>query len=553
MRDIQNVNKENQRLIKALQDISMAQTVEEVSEVVVHAVRDLVGADGANFVIRDGDLCYHLNEDCIGPLWKGQRYSMNICLSGWVMLNKQRAVIPDVYVDPRIPVDVYRPTFVKSLVMTPIRSKDPIGAIGTFWARKYQPTEEEINLIQSLADSTSVALTNVKLRDEMKNQIQELNAASKAKDEFLLMLSHELRTPLNAILGWTEIVMEDDTEADVKKVGLETILRSSKAQLKIVEDLLDSARIVSGKIKMDNTPVDINKTLSNAIEALRLNATTKAITISAENHLKQGFIKGDQGRMQQIFINLIENAIKFSPIGGKIQIKVERIGPNVQILITDSGEGITADFLPFVFDRFRQADGSMSRKYGGMGLGLAIVKDLVTLHHGTVTAESEGLGKGSTFRVNFPLATYEEAEDSTHVGPKKSGASILSKMKVMIIDDSLESRQLAEIIFKKNGAETRTAGSIREGLDVLNGFAPDLLVCDIGLPDEDGCTFIKKLRTGNYLPDKMKLPAIALTAFADTLHKDDALTAGFNAYISKPYHSQELLKTAQSLTRWETA
>lgn len=408
MRDVQILTKENQRLIKALQDISLAQTVEDVSEVVVHAVRDLVGADGANFVVRDGDLCYHLNEDCIGPLWKGQRYSMHVCLSGWVMRNKQRAVIPDVYSDPRIPVDVYRPTFVKSLVLTPIRSQDPIGAIGTFWARNYEPTEDEISLIQALADSTSVAMTNVKLRDELKKQIQDLNAVSRAKDEFLLMLSHELRTPLNAIMGWAEVIMEDDAEPDVKQKGLKSIVRNSQVQLKIVEDLLEGASIVSGKVQLDITNVDINNTLINVLEGLQPNAVAKSIKISMQSTLKQGFVKGDQLRMQQIFTNLLNNAIKFSPQYGQVQVSIERIGPNVQIQVKDNGEGIAPDFLPFAFDRFSQADGSISRKYGGMGLGLAIVKDLVILQNGTVTAESEGLGKGATFRVQFPLATYEE-------------------------------------------------------------------------------------------------------------------------------------------------
>lgn len=553
MKDTQSLTKENKRLLKALQDISKARTVEEVSEFVVHAVRDLVGADGANFVIRDGDLCYHLNEDCIGPLWKGQRYSMQICLSGWVMLHKERAIIPDVYNDPRIPVDVYKPTFIKSLVMTPIRSQDPIGAVGTFWAKSYQPTEQEVELIQALVDGTSVAMENVKLYSELQKQIQELNAAGRAKDEFLFMLSHELRTPLNAILGWTDILLSEGADPEVRKMGLDTILRSSQAQLKIVEELLDTARIVSGKIKMEMDYLDIQKTLVDSIEVLRISSQQKNISISLDSSLNKAFIQGDLNRIQQVFVNLIDNAIKFSPEGGSIKIKIERIGPNVQVMIKDTGEGLAADFIPYVFDRFRQADSSMSRKYGGMGLGLAIVQDLVNLHNGQVIAESEGLGKGSTFRVLLPLATYDEGRTEVNFSNKKSPLSILSRMKVLIIEDSPDSRQLAEIIFKQNGAEIRSAGSVKEGLDVLNEFTPDLLVCDIGLPDEDGCTFIKKLRSGNYLQNQMTLPAIALTAFADTLHKDDALSAGFNAYISKPYKSAELIKTAQKIAQWEPA
>lgn len=553
MKETLSLTKENKRLLKALQDISKARSVEEVSEVVVHAVRDLVGADGANFVIRDGDLCYHLNEDCIGPLWKGQRYSMQICLSGWVMLHKERAVIPDVYNDPRIPVDVYKPTFIKSLVMTPIRSQDPIGAVGTFWAKSYQPTEQEVELIQALVDGTSVAMENVKLYSELQKQVQELNDSGRAKDEFLLMLSHELRTPLNAILGWTDILMSEGADAETRKMGLDTILRSSKAQLKIVEELLDTARIISGKIKMEMDSLDIQKSLLDSIEVLRIGAQQKNISISVESSLSKAFIQGDSNRIQQVFVNLIENAIKFTPRGGSIKVNVERIGPNVQIMIKDTGEGLSADFIPFVFDRFRQADSSLSRKYGGMGLGLAIVHDLVNLHNGQVFAESEGLGKGSTFRVLLPLATYDEGRPDGSFSTMKTPKTTLSQMKVLIIEDSPDSRILAEIIFKQNGAEIRSAGSIKEGLDILNNFQPDLLVCDIGLPDEDGCTFIKKLRSGNYLQNQTKLPAIALTAFADPLHRDDALSAGFNAYISKPYQSAELIKTAKKIAAWEPA
>lgn len=273
----------------------------------------------------------------------------------------------------------------------------------------------------------------------------------------------------------------------------------------------------------------------------------KNISISVESSLSKAFIQGDSNRIQQVFVNLIENAIKFTPRGGSIKVNIERIGPNVQIMIKDTGEGLSADFIPFVFDRFRQADSSLSRKYGGMGLGLAIVHDLVNLHNGQVFAESEGLGKGSTFRVLLPLATYDEGRRDGSFSTMKTPKTTLSQMKVLIIEDSPDSRILAEIIFKQNGAEIRSAGSIKEGLDILNNFQPDLLVCDIGLPDEDGCTFIKKLRSGNYLQDQTELPAIALTAFADPLHRDDALSAGFNAYISKPYQSAELVKTAKKL------
>ncbi|WP_374074504.1 ATP-binding protein [Bdellovibrio bacteriovorus] len=397
------------RLVEVIQDLSSARTLEQVMLLVRKAARDIAQADGATFVLRDGDFCFYADEDAISPLWKGQRFPMSACISGWSMLHKQAVVIEDIYKDPRIPIDAYAPTFVKSLAMTPIRKEAPIGAIGTYWKDLHVPTEEQLELLQALANSTSVALENLNLYQTLESRIEELKLANKTKDEFLTTVSHELRTPLNAILGWAEILLENPLE-DEEKLGLETIERNARHQSKIVADLLDSSQILSGKLQVNKKEVDIVEIARETVNTVLLEAEKKNVEIEFKSLLENATVFGDPERLKQILRNLLANAIKFSYAGGKVFIEIAPRGPAIQVSVRDQGEGIEPQFLPHIFETFRQADNSITRKYGGLGLGLAISRHLAEAHKGSISVQSAGKGQGATVIFSLPLYHYAGSE-----------------------------------------------------------------------------------------------------------------------------------------------
>jgi signal transduction histidine kinase len=393
----------SRRLIKVVQDLSSVKTLEDVMFFVRTAARDIAKADGATFVLKDRDFCFYADEDAMSPLWKGQRFPLNACISGWSMLNKQAVIIEDIYLDPRIPHDAYRPTFVKSLVMTPIRKHDPIGAIGTYWKDQTTPTSEQLEMLQALADTASVVMENVTLYTSLQNRIDELKMANNAKDEFLMTLSHELRTPLTAILGWSEILTDPGISADDYVMGLKTVHQSAKTQAHIIEDLLDVSQITSGKFHVNYDPVDFLAVTKDVVTAFLVEAQQKKITLQLNNHLSTANVLGDSDRLRQVLSNLIGNALKFSNPESEVLITINRLGPNVEIKVKDSGIGISEDFIPHVFDRFKQADSTLTRKYGGLGLGLAIVYHLIEAHRGNISVQSEGPGKGAEFTFQIPL------------------------------------------------------------------------------------------------------------------------------------------------------
>ncbi len=390
-------------LVAVIHALAQVRTLDEIMKIVRRAARDLSGADGATFVLRDNGFCYYADEDAIGPLWKGKRFPLTSCISGWSMLNKQPVAIPDIYQDSRIPIDAYRPTFVKSLVMVPIHQSAPVGAIGTYWADEHQAEPEQISLLQALADTTAVAIENVNLFNSLNQQIADLAEANQAKDRFLMMVSHELRTPLNAIEGWAELLCGHSLSAQETEQGLKTILRNAKSQKRIVEDLMDTSTIILNRITFEKKPIDVISILENAVNTVRFNSAPKHLHIEWDNQFENAWIVGDPERLNQAFTNILANAAKFTPENGKITIRAEPEGPAIRISITDNGEGIPPEFLPFVFDRFRQADGSLTRKHGGLGLGLAIVQHIVQAFNGEIEAKSPGPGQGSTFTLRFPL------------------------------------------------------------------------------------------------------------------------------------------------------
>lgn len=398
---------ETTALVRAVLSLSAARTLDDIAKCVRSAARKIGQSDGATFVLRENGFCFYLDEDAIGPLWKGQRFPMSACISGWAMIHKKAVIIEDIYQDQRVPVDAYRPTFVKSMAMIPIRKASPIGAIGIYWKDHFRPSEKQLELLQALADTTSVALENVNLYSHLQERIQELKEVNRAKNEFLAALSHEMRTPLNSILGWSEILEEEFQEFPELQDGVNAIRRNALLQSHVIEELLDVSQLVSGKMEFQSAHICINKAVDKAILDCQKEAFNKGIHIHLKNS-RDLFVHGDFNRVVQIIKELIKNAIKFSPHDGEIIVEISKAGPNVVVQVTDKGVGIEDQLISKVFDIFWQQDGSNTRKYGGLGLGLAIVQRLAKAHHGSIKAHSLGADQGSTFTFLIPDAVSTE-------------------------------------------------------------------------------------------------------------------------------------------------
>ncbi|HEY1686293.1 MAG TPA: ATP-binding protein [Tepidisphaeraceae bacterium] len=377
--------------------------------------------------------------------------------------------------------------------------------------------------------------------------------ASRMKDEFLATLSHELRTPLNAILGWAHLLRQNNAVNSDLKNGLETIERNARMQTQLIEDLLDMSRIVSGKIRLDIQRVSPLAFIEPAVETITPAAEAKGIRIEKILDPQAGPISGDPARLQQVMWNLLSNAVKFTPRQGKIQVVLERVNSHIEITVADNGQGVDSDFLPFVFDKFRQADATSTRKHGGLGLGLSIVKQLIELHGGAVRVKSRGLGQGTTFTLELPV-TVAHSDDAVRIHPTSPAAAdannqdkVLSGTRLLVVDDEPDARELIKKILEESGAQVVLASSATEGLEILQHEQLDALLSDIGMPDMDGYEFIKKVRAIATASQK-PIPAIALTAFARSEDRTRSLLAGYQVHLSKPVEPAELLATVVSAT-----
>ena len=368
----------------------------------------------------------------------------------------------------------------------------------------------------------------------------EAEAANRIKDEFLATLSHELRTPLTSLLGWSSVLREGKRDQKVLAQGLDAIDRNARMQAQLIDDLLDVSRIVSGKLNLDVRPLDIASVARAAINVVQPAADAKGITLDYYAEPGLGAISADSARVHQIVWNLLSNAVKFTPHGGKISVRVEQNESDARVTVKDSGQGIDSEFLPRVFDRFRQADSSTTRSFGGLGLGLAIVRHLVELHGGTVSARSDGVGKGATFTVTFPLMA-DRTVPVTHAPEiSLSDTYSLDGLKVLLVDDEAEARQIISTVITRTGAEVKACQSAHEALVKLSEWKPDVILSDIAMPEEDGYTFIKQVRS---LPrDKGgDTPAAALTAYARDIDRRQALAAGYQMHIAKPIGASQLV------------
>jgi len=382
----------------------------------------------------------------------------------------------------------------------------------------------------------------------------EAEAANRVKDEFLSTLSHELRTPLTAIMGWADLLLNDEVEPDKEQQAIETIFRNANSQCQLINDLLEVSRIITGKLRLEFVACELDSVIEAAAQSIRPTAEAKGVRLQVLLEPHVGPVFGDRERLQQIVWNLLSNGVKFTHKGGLVQVTLQRINSHVEISVDDTGVGISSDFLPHVFERFRQADGSTTRNYGGLGLGLAIVRHLVELHGGTAWAESAGPDQGSKFTVRFPamLANEEPLPDElrqpavAEIQARDRQPSSLQGLRVLVVDDEIDARTLLTMMLEKCGAQVVAVGSSREGVESVEAWRPDVLIADIGMPVEDGYGLIRRVRK---LPKKRggQTPALALTAYARTEDRVRALSEGYQVHLAKPVDRFELAAVVSSL------
>jgi CheY-like chemotaxis protein/nitrogen-specific signal transduction histidine kinase len=385
---------------------------------------------------------------------------------------------------------------------------------------------------------------------------EDAERANRLKDEFLATVSHELRTPLNAVLGWARILGSTQLPPDRAKQGAATIERNAAALVRIIDDLLDVSRTIAGNFHLEAQPQDLAAVVHTALESVRPSAVSKNLQLTFFSSIRPAdAVRGDAGRLEQVVSNLLTNAIKFTPEGGRVDVFVEASKEYVEVRIVDSGEGISPKFLPYVFDRFRQADGATTRRHAGLGLGLAIVRQLVELHGGTVHAESEGEGHGATFRVRLPIANAAATSEGTVVHAAAAvtaslalpASCLLENLRIVVVDDDADGRTLTALVLTQAGATVRSVASVRDALRELETDDVDALVSDIGLPDEDGYSLIRAIRHREAEHGGC-LPALALTGYARPDDRARSLAEGFQAYMSKPVEPEKLTAAVAAIT-----
>jgi signal transduction histidine kinase/ActR/RegA family two-component response regulator len=447
---------------------------------------------------------------------------------------------------PTVPVGENNGLMPQSSLVVPMAIMGRI--VGTIEVQSYELAaynEEHLTAMRMAANLAAVAIENVRLFERERRARAAAEEASRMKDEFLATVSHELRTPLTSMLGWVYMLRSSGLTEEARLRALDTIERNARLQAQIVDDILDVSRIITGKLSMEVEPLDLTSLIESSINAVRPAAAAKEIRIETELEGASQLVAGDPNRLQQVFWNLFSNAVKFTPRGGLVRIQTRRVEGHIEIKVTDTGQGIKQDFLPYVFDRFRQADSSTTREHGGLGLGLAIVRHLVEMHGGTVRAESPGEGEGASFTVTLPLvckragAADEEAEAFAATSEKIT--SPLAGLRVLVVDDEPDTLEIMKAMLERYAAQVTTAPSVSEAMAAIENLWPDVLISDIGMPVEDGYDLIRKVRRMETARGA-RLPAIALTAYTREEDRALSLAEGYQEYLPKPVDPSELIQ-----------
>ena len=486
---------------------------------------------------------------------------------------RQRVVVEDTEVDPVFAPyrEAARLAGFRSCHSTPLitRNGNIIGVLSVHFRQPRRPSERETRLMDLYARMAADTIENARLHHLAQQELEEreqlllreqmaraeAESANRMKDEFLATVSHELRTPLTAIMGWSHMLRQGRLDEATAARALETIERNASTQAQLVEDILDVSRVITGKLRLNVAAVDLAAVINAAIDSVQLAADSKGIQLEVTLSPSARHVSGDSSRLQQVVWNLISNAIKFTPAGGRVSVRLERTGSSAQIRVSDTGCGISPQFLPFIFDRFRQADGTITRRHGGLGLGLAIVRHLVELHGGTVNADSLGEGHGCIFTIKLPLApdrgrarSRRRETKSLHPDGDNNLNSLpsLDGVRVLLVDDDRDTIQVLTAMLAEYKATVHAAASASEAIEALEWYKPDVLVSDLAMPDEDGCSLIARVRAMEAANGK-QTPAIALTAYVRVEDRARALSAGFNMFVPKPIESNELITAIANL------
>ena len=528
-------------------DINRALDVDRVLQRVADAVVALCAADVSRIALRDGEsdtMTFRIGVGTLGDDEPNLRVRAGLGLGGWVMATGRPYRTADVAADPR-----RHPDFqalidrggTRSLLIAPIHGDGGVEGLICVGRRAVRPfSEREEMICQRLAAHAAIAIRNSHLFAAERAARAEASAANRAKDHFLATLSHELRTPLSAMLGWLRMMRNPRLDDTQKAHAVDVIERNARLQTQLINDLLDVSRIVAGKLDLELFPLDLVPVVQEAIEAVRGDVEAKSLALSAELDPRTGEVRGDPMRLQQVVTNLLSNAVKFTPTGGRLQVRLRRAGGHARLTVSDSGEGIDPEVLRHIFEPFQQADTSTRRTHQGLGLGLAIVRQLVEAHGGRVHAESAGLGQGSTFVVELPIVAVRASLSGGPPERPGRGGARLDGLRVLVVDDETDAREVVGLVLRERGAEVQLAGSVLEALDLLRGRSFDVLVSDLAMPGSDGYDLIRAVRSGG-ASRASKIPAVALTAYTGHEVRERAIAAGFVAHATKPLDPDDLV------------
>jgi signal transduction histidine kinase/DNA-binding response OmpR family regulator len=587
------------KLIDLGQELAALRDPKQVLEKFCGAAREIVGAEhaGVGVLSEDGralryfchcDECVLGDESLTSPLVSEELLDRLLAEGRPLRLSESAETLEAEHVSSS---RVSMQSFLGAPIISPARAYGWLYLSNKLDAEEFSEADERLAV--TLATQVSASYENARLYTEAQRHAAELQQevaerkqaeeerarllireqsaraeaerANRTKDEFLATLSHELRTPLTAILGWTHLIRGGSLDDSMLGRALETIERNARSQSQLIDDLLDVSRIITGKLSLDFHPVELSSIIEATIDTVRPMAEAKSIRVEPQLKTSHCMVSGDPARLQQVVWNLFSNAVKFTPEGGQVEVGLMCDERHVELQVRDTGQGISPQFLPYIFDRFRQADGTTTRKHGGLGLGLAIVRHLVELHGGTIRAESEGDGQGSTFKLSLPLASDAKASSngasdgdaSATAEPETKELNFLVKsnvlegLRILIVDDEPDTRELVQEVLERQGAEVRASASVAEALRTLARWQADLIVSDIGMPLEDGYELMRRVRKLDPGANG-QVPAVALTAYAGAEDVKRALAAGFQTHLAKPVDPKALIATVARTAGRET-
>ncbi len=536
------------RWLEAVTDTALGRlSLEELLSELLVRVRSILGVDTAAILLREG-------EELVARVAKGLEEEVEAVVripigrgfAGLVASEKRPIFIEDVD-HSQVLNPILREKGVRSLLGVPLLFEGGvIGVLHVGTRRRRQFDRQDAQLLQVVADRIALGI-------EYERLYREAEETSRLKDEFLATISHELRTPLTPILVWVSQLRQRTFDPAHAARALDAIERSARMQARLVDDLLDVSRIIGGKLRLDLRPTELAWVIEAAIEAVRPAAAARDIRIETKLEPRVDVIRGDPERLQQVVWNLLSNAIKFTPEGGRVDVTLQRVDAHLELTVSDTGRGVAPGFLPHLFERFRQADASTTRAHGGLGLGLAIVRHITELHGGTVQAESEGEGKGTTFRVRFPRGVAIRGASEQERAPRgetfaRAAPAPLGGLRLLVVDDEPDTCDVLEAVLRGAGAEVRACRSAAEAFAQLEIWWPDVLLCDIAMPGEDGYSLMRRIRAaqGRY---GRALAAVALTARTRAEDREKALSAGFQLHVPKPIDGDDLLAVLARVAR----